>query len=494
MARATGLREMWQALPLERFTSRENYIWFVVATVCIGAFMAALDASIVNVALPDLTTYFHASASMVSWVLIAYLLTLATLLTLFGRLADMLGRRPLYTFGFLVFIIGSAACGAAVNLPMLIVSRVFQAAGAAMLQANSVAIITAAVPASVRGRAIGFQGSAQAIGLSLGPAIGGALVGLFGWRAIFYVNVPVGLLGTTMAAMILPKDKLSGHKATFDWWGTLLMTPFLVLVMLGLTEGNSWGWSSPAILGMFAAAALLLIGFIFRELSFRAPLVDMRLFKIPVFSVGNFTGLLSYLAMFGVLFLMPFFFERVLNYSSAVSGLILTAVPLGMTVAAPKSGALADRYGPRLLTTSGMALTGLASLLLAWTLSLKPNVTMMVIELILIGAGLGIFTPPNNSSVMGSLPSSRLGVGGGILNMARSLGMAMGTALSGTMLAVFLIANGGVESPGGPKGPWIPATRYALFLLVALSLLAALLSVFRVTQKKSPAEKMPLEW
>lgn len=165
-----------------------------------------------------------------------------------------------------------------------------------------------------------------------------------------------------------------------------------------------------------------------------------------------------------------------------------------MTVAAPKSGALADRYGPRLLTTSGMALTGLASLLLAWTLSLKPNVTMMVIELILIGAGLGIFTPPNNSSVMGSLPSSRLGVGGGILNMARSLGMAMGTALSGTMLAVFLIANGGVESPGGPKGPWIPATRYALFLLVALSLLAALLSVFRVTQKKSPAEKMPLEW
>ncbi|MCL4494157.1 MAG: DHA2 family efflux MFS transporter permease subunit [Firmicutes bacterium] len=493
MSRAAGFRELWQALPLERFTSRNNYIWLVVATVCIGAFMAALDASIVNVALPNLTTYFHSSASLVSWVLIAYLLTLATLLTLFGRLADILGRRPLYTFGFLVFIVGSAACGAALNLPMLIAARIFQAAGAAMLQANSVAIITAAVPSQVRGRAIGFQGSAQAIGLSLGPAIGGALVGLFGWRAIFYVNVPVGLIGTAMAAMILPRDKMARRNTTFDWWGTLLMTPFLVLIMLGLTEGNSLGWSSPTILGMFAAAVLLLMGFIFRELSFRSPLVDMRLFRIPVFSIGNFTGLLSYLAMFGVLFLVPFFLERVLTYNSALSGLILTAVPVGMTVAAPKSGALADRYGPRLLTTSGMALTAFASLMLAWSLALRPNVAMMVVELILVGVGLGIFTPPNNSSVMGSLPASRLGVGGGILNMARSLGMAMGTALSGTMLAVFLFANGGVERQGGPKGPWIPATRYALYLLVGLSLVAALLSLFRVASEK-PGEKMPLEW
>ncbi|AUW94919.1 MAG: MFS transporter [Sulfobacillus thermosulfidooxidans] len=499
MARAAGLRQLWHSLPLERFSTRENYIWLVVATVCIGAFMAALDASIVNVALPDLSTYFHSSASLVSWVLIAYLLTLATLLTLFGRLADILGRRPLYTFGFLVFIVGSAACGAAVNLPMLIISRIFQAAGAAMLQANSVAIITAAVPASVRGRAIGFQGSAQAIGLSLGPAIGGALIGLFGWRAIFYVNVPVGLIGTLMAAMILPKDKLQGHHATFDWWGTLLMTPFLVLLMMALTEGQSWGWTSPAVIGMFVAAALFLTGFIVRELSFRAPLVDMRLFKIAIFSLGNFTGLLSYLAMFGVLFLMPFYFERVLNYHSAVTGLILTAVPLGMTVAAPKSGALADRYGPRLLTTGGMALTGLATLMLAWTISLHAQVILIVMELVMVGVGLGMFTPPNNSSVMGSLPSSRLGVGGGILNMARSLGMALGTAVSGTVLAILLTAHGGIEQPGGPKAPWIPSTRVALLVLVGLSALAAVLSIFRVAGNSRPAsgqsqESMPLEW
>ncbi len=496
MGVAKGLRQAWQKLPSEKFTTRSNYIWLVVGTVCIGAFMAALDASIVNVALPVMSTSFHASASIVGWVLISYLLTLATLLTFFGRMADMLGRRPLYTFGFLVFIIGSAACGAAFNLPMLIISRVFQAAGAAMLQANSVAIITATVPASMRGKAIGFQGSAQAIGLSLGPAIGGALIGLFGWRAIFYVNVPVGLIGMTLAALILPKDRISRTKMSFDWWGTILFTPFLVALMLALTEGNIWHWDSPRIVGLFVMAFVLLIAFVMRERSFRAPLVDLKLFKIPIFSMGNFTGLLSYLAMFGVLFLMPFFFERVSQFDSAVTGLILTAVPLGMTVVAPKAGGLADRYGARLLTTLGMALTALATLFLAFSIALHANLYFMVVELVFVGVGLGIFTPPNNSSVMGSLPPDRLGVGGGILNMARSLGMAMGTALSSTLMAAFLVMNGGTEHVGGPRLPWVPAVRYALLVLVAVSLVAAIFSLFRVSSnhKNETHEAMPMEW
>ncbi len=493
---ANGLRAIWDNLPSEKFTTRSNYVWLVVGTVCIGAFMAALDASIVNVALPVMSTSFHASASIVGWVLISYLLTLATLLTFFGRMADMLGRRPLYTLGFLVFIIGSAACGAAFNLPMLIVSRVFQAAGAAMLQANSVAIITATMPASMRGKAIGIQGSAQAIGLSLGPAIGGALIGLFGWRAIFYVNVPVGLLGMTLAALILPKDRLSGSKTSFDWWGTILFTPFLVALMLALTEGNIWHWNSPRIVGLFFAAIILLVAFVMRERSFRAPLVDLKLFKIPVFSMGNFTGLLSYLAMFGVLFLMPFFFERVSRFDSAITGLILTAVPLGMTVVAPKAGGLADRYGARLLTTLGMSITALSTLFLALSIALHTNLYFMVLELVFVGVGLGIFTPPNNSSVMGSLPPDRLGVGGGILNMARSLGMAMGTALSSTLMAAFLVIHGGTERPGGPTLPWIPAVRYSLVVLVAVSLVAAAFSLFRVagTKKNDAHESMPMEW
>lgn len=476
-ARVQGLRGWWQSLPSARFTTRPNYIWFVVGTVCIGAFMAALDASIVNVALPDLTESFRASASVVGWVLISYLLTLTTLLTLFGRLADMFGRRPLYTFGFVVFIVGSAACGFAPNLLFLIIARVFQAAGAAMLQANSVAIITATVPSNVRGRAIGFQGSAQAIGLSVGPAVGGALIGLFGWRAIFYVNVPVGLIGTLMAAMILPKDKLGHQKTTFDWWGALLFSPFLVALMMTLTKAPEWGWLSGKTLGLFLVSLVLLVAFYYREKLFRAPLVDMALFRLRVFTLGNFTGLLSYLVMFGVLFLMPFFFERVNGFPSAVVGLLLTAVPVGMTVVAPQAGGLADRYGSRLLTTLGMALTGVATAVIGLALGAHANLVLLVAALFFVGVGLGVFTPPNNSSVMGSLPVSRLGVGGGILNMSRSLGMALGTAVSSTLMAVFIRAYGG-EHPG-VVGPWVYSIRWAILIMALLAFAASVLSLLK---------------
>ncbi len=478
-----SLATWWSSLPTQRVTQRGNYIWLVVATVCVGAFMAALDASIVNVALPDLGTYYHAG-STVGWVLISYLLTLATMLTLFGRAADLFGRKPLYTLGFLVFIVGSAACGAAVNMTMLIVSRVFQAAGAAMLQANSVAIITAAVPSNMRGRAIGFQGSAQAIGLSVGPAVGGALIGLFGWRAIFYVNVPVGLLGTLAGALILPKDRLATKRAVFDWLGTALFSPSLVAVMLGLEQGDAWGWTSFPVLGLFALALILGAVFVWWERRTSAPLIDMRLFKIPVFTIGNFTGLLSYLVMFGVLVVMPYYFERVGGYPTALVGLIMTPVPLGMTLAAPTAGRLADQLGSRLLTTVGMGLTGLGALFTAVTVSMAPHVALLVIELFMVGVGLGVFTPPNNSSVMGSLPSSRLGVGGGILNMARSLGMAMGTAVSLSVLAALLAARGADLLGGGPHRAWIPALHDTILLLVALSVVAALLSFLRASSDR----------
>lgn len=494
---AARMRALWQSLPSSKITSRPNYIWYVVGTVCIGAFMAAVDASIVNVAIPDLAHVYHATASITGWVLISYLLTLATLLTLFGRLADMVGRRPLYTFGFLVFIVGSAACGAAPSLGFLIVARVFQAAGAAMLQANSVAIITATVPAHVRGRAIGFQGSAQAIGLSVGPAVGGALIGLFGWRAIFYVNVPVGIIGTLMAALILPKDKMTQTTTTFDWWGAVLFSPALVALMLAVTIAPHAGWTSPSVLGLFAATIVLLVAFVMREQRFRAPLVDVMLFKLKIFTMGNITGMMSYLVMFGVLFLMPFFFERVGGYPPSVVGLLLTAVPIGMTVVSPQAGGLADRYGARMLTTVGMTVSAVGAGLLSFMMGLHANLIVLILGLLLVGMGLGMFTPPNNSSVMGALPINRLGVGGGILNMARSLGMAFGTAVSSTLMVGFLAAYGG-RMTGGPRAPWVPTMRWTILLLAIVALIAAVLSLLKTQsqaqQEEGERPEIPMEF
>jgi EmrB/QacA subfamily drug resistance transporter len=472
------LARIWNRLPLESVTHDPRYIWFVVGTVCIGAFMAALDASIVNVALPTMQDYFHVTQADASWVLIAYLLTLASLVTAFGRIADMVGRRVLYTFGFLVFIIGSAACGAAVSLPMLIASRVFQAAGAGMLQANSVAIITATVPAHTRGKAIGFQGSAQAIGLSIGPAVGGALIALIGWRAIFYVNVPVGIIGTTLGALLLPRDHGTAERQPFDWVAFLLFTPFLVSIMLAFSEGPDWGWGSAAILGCFAAAVVLGVAFWAHERGYRFPMVDLSLFRVPTITVGNLTGLLSYSAMFGTLYLMPYFLKRAVGMPESEVGLLLTPVPLAMTVLAPMAGGLADRYGSRLLTTGGMALTGAGCLLLALSIGPTAAIPVLIVELGLVGAGLGLFTPPNNSSVMGASPREKLGVSGGILNMARSLGMSWGTAFSGSVMVSFLVASSATSSHATPD-QWTFAIRWAFIGLAVLSAAATGLSAVR---------------
>jgi EmrB/QacA subfamily drug resistance transporter len=482
--RESRLARIWNALPADRFSQDPRYIWFVVATVCVGAFMAALDASIVNVAIPTMQGYFGVTAANASWVLIAYLLTLASLVTAFGRLADMVGRRPLYTFGFTVFIVGSALCGAALSMPMLIMSRVLQAIGAGMLQANSVAIITATVPARHRGRAIGFQGSAQAVGLSIGPAVGGALIGLFGWRAIFYVNVPVGIAGTILAALILPRDTLPSERQPFDWNGLALFTPFLVAVMMGLTDGPYWGWVSVRTLGLFGVALLALVLFLRHERRFFAPMINLALFKIRVMTLGNITGLLSYSAMFGTLFLMPYFLKRAMGLPESEIGLLLTPVPLAMTVLAPIAGGLADRYGSRFLTTAGMLLTGIGCFGLSWVLHSNVSFPLILVALALVGAGLGLFTPPNNSSVMGSAPKEQLGVAGGILNMARSLGMSWGTAFALTLMTIFLVASG-ANTTHASASQWTSAIRLSFLGLAALSIVAAVLSALRASSDVS---------
>ena len=414
------------------FRKRNGYHWFVVGTVCIGAFMAALDASIINVAMPSLSKGFSVGMDSVEWVSIAYLLTLTTLLTLLGSLSDRFGRKIFYTMGFAIFGFGSGLCGIVSTMPLLISARVLQAIGAAMLQANSISIITSAVPSTSRGKAIGIQGSAQAIGLSIGPTVGGLIIANFGWRLIFYINIPVAILGTVIAGFILPKDQPNIHSSRFDYLGATLFSPFLILLVLILKDGYKVGWLSLQILVESLAAVIFLSLFILREKKCKNPMINFDLFKNWTFTSGNITGLLSYSLMFGVIFLMPFYLDWILKLSPLMIGLIMTVVSLAMLIVSPFSGALADRMGARILTISGMIISSLGTMVLI-VLSINTAVYVYLFGLILVGAGIGIFTPPNNSSVMGSTPPEHVGVAGGILNMSRSLGMSMGVAIAGTL-------------------------------------------------------------
>jgi EmrB/QacA subfamily drug resistance transporter len=415
----------WRRLLVERrrppsIAARPGAYWLVLATVCIGAFMNQLDASIVTVAFPTLQRNFHDPLGAVTWVGLSYLVVLVGLVTGVGRMADMVGRKLLYTYGFVVFIVGSALCGLAPNLDTLIAFRVLQAVGAAMIQANSVAIIVLALPKEKLGRGIGIQGAAQALGLALGPTVGGLLIALGGWRLIFFVNVPAGIVGTVMAWYLIPRSRHLQKRVPFDWLGLGLFFPAVAALLSAVSFGNSAGWTSPTIIGLFAAAIVLGTAFIRRESRTPHPMLDLSLFKRVPFAAGIASGLLSYLVLFGTLFVVPFYLERALHQSPAHAGLILGAMPIALGITAPFAGRLAERVGARPLTAATMGALVLA----------HGSLAAIMVELTILGIGLGMFTPPNNAAIMGSAPRQQSGVASGVLNTTRGMGTAMGLAFT----------------------------------------------------------------
>ncbi|MDA8085437.1 MAG: MFS transporter, partial [Nitrospiraceae bacterium] len=234
--------------PHPYFSQRPSWKWFILTTVLLGATMSALDVSIVNVAMPTLKGTFGVSMAVIEWVAMAYMLTLTIFLPFFGRVADIYGRSKLYNIGFVIFSVGSLLCGMASSAVFMITARVIQAVGAGLLQANSVAIITHAFPGSERGKAIGIQGAVQAVSMAIGPFVGGVLIATVGWRAIFYINIPIGILGTVAALFILPPNEAAKVKQKVDFIGTILFASGLAFLVLAFNEGVKLGWESPTIM------------------------------------------------------------------------------------------------------------------------------------------------------------------------------------------------------------------------------------------------------
>ncbi|HYZ03305.1 MAG TPA: MFS transporter [Candidatus Binatia bacterium] len=418
--------------------------WLVVGTVCVGAFMGQLDASIVTLALPTLQHEFHASLGQVEWVALSYLIVLVGSVTVVGRVADMAGRKLLYTYGFGVFTLGAALCGLAPSLPFLDGARVLQAVGAAMLQANSVALIANALPRDKLGRGIGIQGAAQAVGLALGPAVGGLLIGVGGWRLIFFLNVPAGLLGLALGWFLLPRTRELAPSRRFDWLGAALLMPAASALLAALSFGPERGWASPLIVGLFSGAAAAGLAFVVRERVASSPMVQLDLFRKVPFSAGISSGLLSYLVTFGVLFAVPFSLQA-RHTPTNLAGLELTVLPAALAVVAPVAGRVADRVGARPVTVTGMLVTaaGLVALGLG-----HGTLVQLLPELVVIGAGLGAFTPANNAAIMGSAPRAQSGVAGGILNMTRGLGTSLGVAVTGVVFVLAPAGQGGLLAAG----------------------------------------------
>ncbi|QQE81055.1 MFS transporter [Alicyclobacillus sp. SO9] len=425
------------------------YKWWILGNVSIGTFMATLDGSIANVGLPTISESLHVPLHLVQWVVTAYLLTIAAMLPLVGKLADMWGRGRLYNIGFLVFGAGSAFCGLSNNITLLILSRTFQALGASLLMANSQALIVTTFPVKQRGRAFGIIGTTVSLGALTGPAVGGVLIGFFGWPSIFWVNVPISVFGFILGLFMLPKSKRHQDGRAFDYAGSILFIVGIVALLYTVSNGEVWGWSSSITLVGLMLAVFLLAGFGFRERFASSPMIDFALYKSRTFSAGSLAAMLSFISLFCTNTMMPFYMEDVLHFSPQVTGWGMMAYPVSMAVVAPFSGWLSDKIGPYVLTTGGLLLNA-AGFVLLNLLSTHVSVWSVWIHMAVFGIGQGMFQSPNNSSIMGTAPKSKVGSVGGLNALVRNIGMIFGIALSVSLFSFRLHLLTGGSYTGVP--------------------------------------------
>jgi EmrB/QacA subfamily drug resistance transporter len=431
--------------------------WYVMVTVSVGILLATIDGSIVNVAMPTLVNFFDTSFATIQWVALAYLLTLATLTLLVGRIGDIVGKRRIYNAGFMAFTLASVVCAFAPTVGFLIAFRVVQAIGATMVLALGISILTESFPATERGKALGYIGTAVSIGVVTGPVVGGVLIEAFDWRAIFLVNLPVGIIGTFLAVRFVPDvPPVPGQK--MDFWGAGLLSVGLLSLSLALTLGQSKGFADPVILALFALSIFAASVFVGVELRTRSPMIQLRLFQNPLLSVSVVSGFLVFAAVSATFFLLPFYLEGVLGYGVGQVGLLLGVGPLALGAVAPISGTLSDRIGVRSLTLGGLFVLT-ASYLAFQFLSTETRWWQYVLIAIPLGAGIGVFQSPNNSAIMGSIPREYSGVGGGLLNLTRLLGQITGVAVLGSIWASRVLALSSEPVPGNDASVAAPVVQ-----------------------------------
>ena len=341
--------------------------WQLLALTSVGAFMWPLDGSIVSVALPVMGPDLHLSFTAAVWVSAAFLLTTAVLLIPAGRLADQRGRVRFYLLGIAVFTVASLLCAVSMNGPWLIVSRILQGVGAALIGATSPAIVTSVFPPNERGRALGINVMAVYIGLTVGRPLGGFIVDSIGWRWIFLINLPIGILVLVWGWSMLPRGERAGGAPRLDVAGSVLLGAFLVCLLVPLTFSPEWGWASPRTLGLLAVAAVSFVAFVLVERRVESPILDLDLvLKNRLFAAANTAALLNYMALYGVSLLTAIYLQLVQGRSASLTGWLLLTMPLLMAVLSPVSGRLSDRIGSRVLATGGMVAIAAGMVLLAF--------------------------------------------------------------------------------------------------------------------------------
>jgi EmrB/QacA subfamily drug resistance transporter len=406
-----------------------EYKWVALSVTTLGSAMAAIDSSIVVLGLPTIMTSLRSDLVTMIWVLMGYILMSTIFLMLFGRLADMFGRVRMYNAGFAVFTVGSLLCAVAGTGAELVLFRLVQGVGGAMLMANAMAIITEAFPAGERGRAMGMNAITWAIGNIVGPVAGGLILAVLSWQWIFLVNVPVGIVGTLWGYLALHEIGEPRRRERFDVVGMVLFSGGISCLLVGLSQGISWGWTSAPTLGLFAGFLVLEGLFVRSERGPGVHFVDPALLRSRVLAFGTAAATLQSLSMFAVNFLIVFYLQAVKGVAPLQAALMILPLSVVQSIIGPLGGIVSDRVGARVPATTGLLLQAVACIMLTQLTTTSPYVLLLA-GLVVLGVGGGLFWSPNTSAVMGAAPRERLGVASATLATFRQTGMVTSFALA----------------------------------------------------------------
>jgi EmrB/QacA subfamily drug resistance transporter len=465
---------------------RVDYKWIALSVTTIGALMAAIDSTIVILALPDMMVELHANLIEMIWVIIGYLLISTVFLLTFGRVADLIGRVRMYNLGFVVFTVGSLLCGLSGSATVLIVSRLIQGSGAAMMVVNSIAILTEVFPPNERGRALGINGITWATGGVLGPVLGGLILNAASWRWIFFINIPIGIFGAVWGYIALHEISTRGANEKFDPIGALAFSLSLVSILLALTLGIQFSWTSAPILLLFASFVVFLILFYAWERRSKNPILDLSLFDNRVYNFSVLAAMMQSLGLFSVNFLIIFYLQGVRGFDPLTAALLLIPLPLVSAIVAPIGGIVADRIGARIPATLGLLLQAAALFWLSF-LAVDTPYPVLAAGLAVMGLGGGLFFSPNTSAAMTAAPKNRLGVASATLATLRQTGMVVSFALSlavaagslphDVMMQIFVGTS--VTLGSQVMQNFVLGIRNAFLFSIVLCLIAAAISLSR---------------
>jgi EmrB/QacA subfamily drug resistance transporter len=422
----------------------DNRKWWTLGAMCFALFMVMLDNTVVNVALPSIQRDLHAQISQLEWVINGYTLTFAVLIATGGRLGDIFGRRLMFLSGVVIFAITSATAGIAQDSTMLIASRAIQGIGAALMMPATLSIITHTFPAAERGRAIGMWAGVSALALSIGPVVGGFLTEYVTWRAIFFINLPVAAAAVAATIFAVRESRDETVDRHVDYPGIVALTTSLTAIVLALIEGNSWGWTSPGVVGLLAGGALGLVAFVAIELRVKAPMVEFALFRTRQFIGANLVAFIITFAMMGTFFFMAIYMQDILGYGALQAGIRFLPTTVVIAVVAPIAGRLADRLGPSTPMSVGLAILAVSMFMFAGV-NTGTTYSGLIVPFVLMGLGIALVMSPMSTAAMNAVSVQKSGVASGVLQMSRMIGASVGVAATG---AIFQSQLGSSFNPG----------------------------------------------